>query len=118
MKNFLITMKKLLRKYSLVCKNKERVMYCVNIGLALCIFALLFLRLNGTNEASTEGFTLRELYLELGELKADNKELTLKSAEKQSITRVKEVAVKEFGMIESGGQDYIVLNKNKDIVKK
>lgn len=118
MKNLFVNMKKILRKYSLKCKNKRKLMYCINISLLICIFALLFINLGGTNEAATEGFILKKLYFELGELKATNKNLTLKSAEMQSIARIKEAAVEEFGMVESDGRDYIVLNKNVDIVKK
>ena len=117
MRNFLVTMKKFLRK-SLISKNKRKLMYCINIGLVICIFALLFIHLGGTNQAATEGFILKRLYFELGELKATNKDLTLKSAEMQSIARIKNAAIEEFGMVESGGRDYIVLNQNKNIVKK
>ena len=93
-------------------------MYCVNISLLVCIFALLFIHLSGTNKSSTDGFTLRELYIKLGDLKKTNKDLTLQSAEMQSITRIKEAAVEEFGMIETDKKDYIVLSQNKNIVKK
>jgi len=118
MKNLFVNTKKSLRKYSLDCKNKGKLMYCINISLFICIFALLFIHLGGTNEAATEGFILKKLYFELGELKATNKNLTLQSAEMQSIARIKEDAVEKFGMIDSGERDYIVLNKNIDIVKK
>ena len=115
MRNFLVTMKKFLRKSS-IGKNKRKLMYSVNVCLVVCIFALLFIHLSGT--AATEGFILKELYLQLGQLKATNKNLTLQSAEMQSIARIKDVAIEEFGMVESGGRDYIVLNQNKNIVKK
>ena len=92
-------------------------MYCVNISLLVCIFALLFIHLGETNRVA-EGFTLRELYIKLGDLKTTNIKLTLQSAEMQSITRIKDVAIEEFGMIESGERDYIALNKNINIVKK
>lgn len=117
MKNLLITMKKFLRKSS-IGKNKRKLIYNINICLVICIFALLFIHLGGTNEAATEGFILKKLYLELGELKATNKGLTLKSAEMQSIARIKDVAIEEFGMVEAGERDYIVLNENINIVKK
>lgn len=111
-------MKKILRKSFLKCKNKRKLMYYTNISLVVCIFALLFIHLGGTNEAASEGFILKKLYFELGELKSTNKDLTLESAEMQSISRIKEAAVKEFGMVDSGERDYIALNKNIDIVKK
>lgn len=118
MKKFLITMKKFLRKYSLKSKNKKKLMYGVNISFLLCIFALLFISLSGANTSASYGFTLKKLYFKLGELRATNKDLTLQSAYMQSITRIKDVAIEEFGMIESDGQDYIVLSRNTDIVKK
>ena len=117
MRNFLVTMKKFLRK-SLIGKNKRKLMYCINIGLVICIFALLFISLNGTNISASYGFTLKKLYFELGQLEENYKDLTLKSAEMQSIARIKNAAIEEFGMVESGGQDYIVLSSNRDIVKK
>jgi|GEM_PF-6218093 hypothetical protein len=118
MRNFLVTMKKFLRKNSLKSKNKKRVMYSVNIALVLCIFALLFIHLSGANELATKGFILKKLYFELGELEATNKDLTLESAEMQSIARIKDVAVENLGMVMADGKDYIVLSRNKDIVKK
>jgi cell division protein FtsB len=118
MKNLFVNMKKFLRKYSLKCKNKRKLIFCINIGLLICMFALLFIHLSGTNEAATEGFILKKLYFELGELKATNKNLTLKSAEMQSIARIKEIAIEKIGMVDSGEKDYIVLNNNLDIVKK
>jgi cell division protein FtsB len=117
MRNFLVTMKKILRKSS-VFKNKRRLMYSVNITLLLCIFALLFFSLHGANMSTSYGFTLKKMYFELGELRATNKDLVLQSAEMQSIARIKDAAIEEFGMVESGGQDYIVLSTNRNIVKK
>ena len=118
MKNLFVNMKKTLRKYSLDCKNKGKLMYCVNVSLLVCIFALLFISLSGANASASYGSVLKKLYFELGELEATNKDLTLQSAEMQSIARIKDAAIEEFGMVESGGRDYIVLNKNVDIVKK
>ena len=118
MKNFLLTMKKSLRKPFLKCEHKKKFIYFLNIGLLICIFALLFIHLGGTNEAAQEGFILKRLYLELGELKSSNKDLTLKSAEMQSIARIREVAVDNFGMVESKERDYIVLNDHQGIAKK
>lgn len=120
MNNFFVSMRKLLRQYSLKCQNKKKLMFCINMGLLLSIFALLFIHLGGTNEAATEGFILKKLYLELSELKATNKDLTLESAEMQSIPRIKEAAINEFDMVksESSERNYIVLSKTTDIVKK
>jgi len=115
---FLITMKKIWRKYLAKCKNKKSFIYIFNIGLVICIFALLFIHLGGANEAAKEGFILKRLYLELGELRTLNKDLTLKSADMQSITRIRELAVEDFGMVESKNRDYIVLDNHRDIVKK
>jgi cell division protein FtsB len=117
MKNLFVNMKKFLRKSS-IFKNKRKLMYCINISLLVSIFALLFISLSGANTSASYGFVLKKLYFELGELKATNKNLTLNSAEMQSIARIKEAAIEEFGMVDSGERDYIVLNKNIDIVKK
>lgn len=115
MKNLFLSMKKNIRKKINKCQNKGKLMYCLNIGLVIAIFALLFIHLGGTNEAAKEGFILKKLYLELGELKSLNKDLTLKSAEMQSMARIKELAIKDFGMIESKEKDYIVLENHDDI---
>ncbi len=120
MKKLLINTKRAFKKYSLKYRNNRKIIYIVNLALVFCIFSLLFVHLSETNKVSPDGFVLRKLYSELDGLKEDNRALTLKSAEMQSITRIKDVSTKELGMVKADGKNYITiaLNDNKTIVKK
>ena len=99
-------------------KNKKKNILCFNIGLIIVIFLLLFIHLIGTNEASKEGFVIKELNHQLAELRFVNKELNLESAEMQSIERIRNEAISRLGMVELDGLDYIVFKSAENIVKK
>jgi len=119
MKNLLFAVRKILIKNKMKrFKNKKKNMLCFNIGLIIVIFLLLFIHLIGTNEASKEGFVIKELDSQLAGLKLVNKELNLQSAEMQSIERIKNEAISRLEMVESGGYDYVIFRSADSIVKK
>ncbi len=99
-------------------KNKDqgKLIYRINLSLIFVFFMLIFLNLIQFTGAASEGFVLRELNSELNDLNSENKSLSLRSAELQSIDRIKE-EIKEMGLVLSEQKDYI-LNNRKDIAKR
>lgn len=93
-------------------RNKGRMIYFLNIFFLILVISLAFAHFIQFTGAASEGFVLRELNSQLSELKNQNKELNLLSAQLQSIERVKNQSEKNLGMIASTGFDYITLKSS------
>lgn len=86
-----------------------------NICLVLVIFLSLFINLISSTQAATEGFVLRSLSSKLTDLKNDNKELNIISAQLQSIQRIQKISAEELGMISDKDINYFVTKKEEAV---
>lgn len=86
-----------------------------NICLVLVIFLSLFINLISSTQAATEGFVLRSLGSKLTNLKNDNKELNIVSAQLQSIQRIQKISAEELGMISDKDINYFVTKKEEAV---
>ena len=98
-------------------RNKTKLLYCLNLSLVASLFLLLFLNLAQSNSAATEGFVIKNLSIELSKLKNENKELSLKSVDLQSIDILKEKSEKH-GMVLASNIDYIVVNSYEGVARR
>lgn len=86
-----------------------KIVFYSNLILVFGAVILLFAHFIQFTGAASEGFVLGNLNSKLVELKNENKDLNLKSADLQSIDKIKEKSEKSLGMIASTGFDYITL---------
>ncbi|MDD4289866.1 MAG: hypothetical protein PHH83_01145 [Patescibacteria group bacterium] len=89
--------------------NINKIIFYSNLFLTLSIISFVFVHFIQFTGAASEGFVLGKLSSELTELKSENKDLNLKSAELQSIDKIKLKSEKDLGMVASAGFDYIKL---------
>ncbi len=97
---------------SFFTRNSSRFIYGGNIFILSCVVCLAFAHFIQFTGAASEGFVLRQLNSKLSELKNENKDLSLKSAELQSIARLKYYSEKNLGMIASNDLDYLTLKNS------
>ena len=90
----------------------NKIIFYSNLFLALSAVSLVFVHFIQFTGAASEGFVLGKLSSELAELKSENKDLNLKSAELQSIDKIKLKSEKDLGMVASAGFDYIKLESS------
>ncbi len=99
-------------------KTKNKIFRLANLCLAAFIFAILFINIVQSNEASREGFLIRDLNKKIAELQNENKDLTLLSTQLQSINRLKKDSEEKLGMVSVDNINYIAIKNNTEIVAK
>ncbi len=93
----------------------KRFIVISNVCLVFVIFISLFINLISSTQASTEGFVIRSLSSKLTDLRNDNKELNIVSAQLQSIQRIQKISAEDLGMISDKDINYFITKKDEAV---
>lgn len=96
-------------------KFNKKFIFISNICLVFVLFISLFINLIASTQAATEGFVIKNLNSKLTDLKNDNKELNIVSAQLQSIARIQEVSAKELGMVGDKDINYFITKQEEAV---